>query len=90
MERHQPRRARRQTGRRSASSLAHELAKDRPSRTRRTKAIVVARRYPTAYEATDEAMRELQQAIWRSKDLEAWGWRRWPANGPGAARFEGR
>ena len=40
-------------------------------------------------QATDEAMRELQKDFWKSHDLKV-GLASLQANGPGAARFEGR
>jgi hypothetical protein len=40
-------------------------------------------------QATDEAMRELQKDFWKSDDLKV-GLASLVANGPGAARFEGR
>jgi enoyl-CoA hydratase/carnithine racemase len=69
-------------------SLAHELANGPTVAHASTKAIVS---YAVSHgvSATDEAMHELQKDIWKSEDLKI-GLASLAANGPGAARFEGR
>ena len=71
-----------------ARTLAHELANGPTIAHASTKAIVsyaVSHGVP----ATDDAMRELQKDFWKSNDLKV-GLASLAANGPGAARFEGR
>jgi enoyl-CoA hydratase/carnithine racemase len=70
------------------TTLAHELANGPTIAHASTKAIV-SHTLSHGVAATDEAMRELQQDIWRSEDLKR-GLASLAANGPGAARFEGR
>lgn len=70
------------------TTLAHELANGPTIAHASTKAIV-SHTLTHGVAATDEAMRELQQDIWRSEDLKR-GLASLAANGPGAARFEGR
>lgn len=70
------------------TTLAHELANGPTIAHASTKAIV-SHTLAHGVAATDEAMRELQQDIWRSEDLKR-GLASLAANGPGAARFEGR
>jgi enoyl-CoA hydratase/carnithine racemase len=70
------------------ATLAHELANGPTIAHASTKAIV-SHTLAHGVAATDEAMRELQQDIWRSEDLKR-GLASLAANGPGAARFEGR
>ena len=70
------------------ATLAHELANGPTIAHASTKAIV-SHTLAHGVAATDEAMRELQQDIWRSEDLRR-GLASLAANGPGAARFEGR
>lgn len=69
-------------------TLAQELANGPTIAHASTKAIVS---YAVAHgiQATDDAMRELQKDFWRSNDLKV-GLASLQANGPGAARFEGR
>ena len=72
----------------ASATLAHELANGPTVAHASTKAIVsYAVSHGTA--ATDEAMRELQKDVWSSNDLKV-GLASLQANGPGAARFEGR
>ena len=68
--------------------LAHELANGPIVAHASTKAIVS---YAVSHgvQATDEVMRELQKDFWKSNDLKV-GLASYAANGPGAARFEGR
>ncbi|MDT7565345.1 MAG: hypothetical protein QOG76_3969 [Pseudonocardiales bacterium] len=70
------------------STLAHELANGPTVAHASTKAIV-ARAVAEGQRAADEAMAELQRDIWTSNDLKV-GLASLVANGPGAARFEGR
>ena len=70
------------------TTLAHELANGPTIAHASTKAIV-SHTLAHGVAATDEAMRELQQDIWRSEDLKR-GLASLAADGPGAARFEGR
>jgi enoyl-CoA hydratase/carnithine racemase len=69
-------------------TLAHELANGPTVAHASTKAIVS---YTVSHgvQGTDEAMGELQRDIWKSEDLKI-GLASLAANGPGAARFEGR
>ncbi len=69
-------------------TLAHELANGPTVAHASTKAIV-SLTISHGVQATDEAMGELQRDIWRSADLKI-GLASLAANGPGAARFEGR
>jgi enoyl-CoA hydratase/carnithine racemase len=69
-------------------TLAHELANGPTVAHASTKAIV-SHTISHGVQATDEAMGELQRDIWRSADLKI-GLASLAANGPGAARFEGR
>jgi enoyl-CoA hydratase/carnithine racemase len=70
------------------TTLAHELANGPTVAHAATKAIVA---YTLAHgvSAADEAMSEFQGDIWRSEDLKE-GLESLAANGPGAARFEGK
>ena len=70
------------------ATLAHELANGPTVAHASTKAIV-SHTISHGVQATDEAMGELQRDIWRSADLKI-GLASLAANGPGAARFEGR
>jgi enoyl-CoA hydratase/carnithine racemase len=72
----------------ASATLAHELANGATIAHASTKAIVS---YAVSHgvQQTDEAMRELQKDLWKSNDLKA-GLASLQANGPGAARFEGR
>jgi len=72
----------------ASAALAHELANGPTVAYASTKAIVS---YAVSHgvQATDEAMRELQQDLWKSNDAKV-GSASYAANGPGAARFEGR
>jgi enoyl-CoA hydratase/carnithine racemase len=72
----------------ASATLAHELANGATIAHASTKAIVS---YAVSHgvQETDEAMRELQKDLWKSNDLKA-GLASLQANGPGAARFEGR
>jgi enoyl-CoA hydratase/carnithine racemase len=69
-------------------TIARELANGPTLAHASTKAIVS---YAAAHgvSATDEAMAELQAEYWKSEDLKI-GLASLAANGPGAARFEGR
>jgi enoyl-CoA hydratase/carnithine racemase len=69
-------------------TLAHELANGPTVAHASTKAIVS---YAVSHgvQATDDAMHELQKDIWKSDDLKI-GLASLAAEGPGAARFEGR
>jgi enoyl-CoA hydratase/carnithine racemase len=69
-------------------TLAHELANGPTIAHASTKAIVS---YTVSHgvQGTDEVMGELQRDIWKSEDLKI-GLASLAANGPGAARFEGR
>ena len=69
-------------------TLAHELANGPTVAHASTKAIVS---YAVSHgvQATDDAMHELQKDIWKSDDLKI-GLASLGAEGPGAARFEGR
>ena len=69
-------------------TLAHELANGPTVAHASTKAIV-SHAVSHGMQATDEAMRELQKDFWKSDDLKV-GLASLVANGPGAARFEGR
>lgn len=69
-------------------TLAHELANGPTIAHASTKAIV-SHAVSHGVQATDEAMGELQKDIWKSADLKI-GLASLAANGPGAARFEGR
>ena len=69
-------------------TLAHELANGPTVAHASTKAIV-SHTVSHGVQATDEAMGELQRDIWKSEDLKI-GLASLAANGPGAARFEGR
>ncbi len=69
-------------------TLAHELANGPTIAHASTKAIV-SHTVSHGVQATDEAMRELQKDFWKSDDLKA-GLASLAANGPGAARFEGK
>jgi len=70
------------------SALAHELANGPTVAHASTKAIVRVA-VSAGTRAADEAMAELQRDIWASSDLKV-GLASLAANGPGAARFEGR
>lgn len=72
----------------ASAALAHELANGPTVAHASTKAIVS---YAVSHgvQATDEAMRELQKDLWKSNDAKV-GLDSYAANGPGAARFEGR
>jgi len=70
------------------ATLAHELANGPTVAHASTKAIV-SHTLAHGVRATDEAMAQLQQDIWRSEDLKR-GLASLAAHGPGAARFEGR
>lgn len=69
-------------------TLAHELAHGPTVAHASTKAIV-SHAVSHGVQATDEALRELQKDFWKSDDLKV-GLASLVANGPGAARFEGR
>ena len=69
-------------------TLAHELANGPTVAHASTKAIV-SHAVSHGVQATDEAMRDLQKDFWKSDDLKV-GLASLVANGPGAARFEGR
>jgi enoyl-CoA hydratase/carnithine racemase len=69
-------------------TLAHEIANG-PSVAHASTKAIVAHSLTHGVAATDEAMRDLQGDIWRSDDLKE-GLASLAANGPGAARFEGR
>jgi enoyl-CoA hydratase/carnithine racemase len=69
-------------------TLAHELANGPTVAHASTKAIV-SHAVSHGVQTTDEAMRELQKDFWKSDDLKV-GLASLVANGPGAARFEGR
>jgi enoyl-CoA hydratase/carnithine racemase len=69
-------------------TLAHELANGPTVAHASTKAIV-SHTVSHGVRATDEVMGELQRGIWKSEDLKI-GLASLAANGPGAARFEGR
>jgi hypothetical protein len=69
-------------------TLAHELANGPTVAHASTKAIV-SHTIAHGVQATDEAMRELQKDFWKSNDLKV-GLVSLAANGPGAARFEGK
>ena len=70
------------------TTLAHELANGPTVAHASTKAIV-GMAVNAGTRATDEAMAELQRDIWTSIDLKT-GLASLAAQGPGAARFEGR
>ncbi|OBA63394.1 enoyl-CoA hydratase [Mycobacterium sp. 1100029.7] len=72
----------------ASMSLAHELANGPTLAHASTKAIV-SHAVAHGVAATDDAMAELQREYWRSEDLKT-GVASMIANGPGAARFEGR
>jgi enoyl-CoA hydratase/carnithine racemase len=71
-----------------SAALAHELANGPTVAHASTKAIVA---YAVSHgvQATDDVMHELQKDFWKSNDLKV-GLASYAANGPGAARFEGR
>jgi len=69
-------------------TLAHELANGPTIAHASTKAIV-SQTISHGVQAADEAMRELQKDFWKSNDLKV-GLASLAANGPGAARFEGK
>jgi enoyl-CoA hydratase/carnithine racemase len=69
-------------------TLAHELANGPTVAHASTKAIV-SHAVSHGVQATDETMHELQKDIWKSEDLKI-GLASLAADGPGAARFEGR
>jgi enoyl-CoA hydratase/carnithine racemase len=69
-------------------TLAHELANGPTVAHASTKAIV-SHTVSHGVQATDEAMHDLQKDFWKSDDLKV-GLASLAANGPGAARFEGR
>ncbi|WP_217809270.1 enoyl-CoA hydratase/isomerase family protein [Mycobacterium simiae] len=71
-----------------SSALAHELATGPTVAHASTKAIV-SHAISHGVSATDEAMHDLQESIWASDDLQI-GLASLAAEGPGAARFEGR
>jgi enoyl-CoA hydratase/carnithine racemase len=71
-----------------SSALAHELANGPTIAHASTKAIV-SHAISHGVAATDQAMQELQTDIWTSHDLKI-GLASLAAEGPGAARFEGR
>jgi enoyl-CoA hydratase/carnithine racemase len=71
-----------------SSALAHELANGPTVAHASTKALV-SHTVSHGVAATDEAMQELQQDIWKSEDLKI-GLASLAAEGPGAARFVGR
>lgn len=70
------------------SALAHELANG-PSVAHASTKAIVSQAVSHGVSATDEAMLELQSGIWKSEDLKI-GLASLAAEGPGAARFEGR
>jgi enoyl-CoA hydratase/carnithine racemase len=70
------------------TTLAHELANGPTVAHASTKAIV-SRAVSHGVQSADEAMGELQRQIWESEDLKI-GLASLAANGPGAARFEGK
>ena len=70
------------------SALAHELA-NRPTIAHASTKAIVSHTVSHGVSATDEAMQELQSGIWKSEDLKI-GLASLAAEGPGAARFEGR
>ena len=72
----------------ASATLANELANGPTVAHASTKAIIS---YAVSHgtTATDDAMRELQKDFWKSNDLKV-GLASLQANGPGAARFEGR
>jgi enoyl-CoA hydratase/carnithine racemase len=72
----------------ASMTLAQELANGPTIAHASTKSIVS---YAVSHglQATDDAMRELQKDFWKSNDLKV-GLASLQANGPGAARFEGR
>ena len=72
----------------ASMTLAHELANGATVAHASTKAIVSSA-VSHGLAATDDAMRELQKDFWKSNDLKV-GLASLQANGPGAARFEGR
>ena len=72
----------------AAATVAHELANGPTVAHAATKAIV-AHTLAHGVASADAAMGELQADMWRSADLGA-GLASIAANGPGAARFEGR
>jgi enoyl-CoA hydratase/carnithine racemase len=72
----------------ASMTLAHELANGPTIAHASTKAIV-SQAVSHGMNATDEAMRELQKDFWKSGDVKV-GLASLQANGPGAARFEGR
>jgi enoyl-CoA hydratase/carnithine racemase len=72
----------------ASATLAHELANGPTIAHASTKAIVSSA-VSHGVAATDEAMPELQKDFWKSHDLKV-GLASFAANGPGAARFEGR
>ncbi|GAA1231108.1 enoyl-CoA hydratase/isomerase family protein [Pseudonocardia alaniniphila] len=70
------------------ATIAQELAHGPTVAHASTKALV-SHAVEHGVRATDEAMHELQRDIWRSEDLKI-GLASLQAEGPGAARFEGR
>jgi enoyl-CoA hydratase/carnithine racemase len=70
------------------STLAHELANGPTVAHASTKAIVAVA-VNAGTRAADDSMAQLQRDIWESADLRT-GLASLAANGPGAARFEGR
>ena len=70
------------------TTLAHELANGPTVAHASTKAIA-SRAVSHGVQSADEAMGELQRQIWESEDLKI-GLASLAANGPGAARFEGK
>ena len=72
----------------ASATLAHELANGATIAHASTKAIV-SHAVSHGVKKTDEAMRDLQKELWKSNDLKV-GLASLQANGPGAARFEGR
>jgi enoyl-CoA hydratase/carnithine racemase len=71
-----------------SAALAHELANGPTVAHASTKAIV-SHTISHGVQATDAAMADLQKDIWASEDLRV-GLASLAANGPGAARFEGK
>jgi enoyl-CoA hydratase/carnithine racemase len=72
----------------ASATLAHELANG-PTIAHASTKTIVSHAVSHGMRATDEAMRELQKDFWKSNDLKV-GLASLQANGPGAARFEGR
>jgi enoyl-CoA hydratase/carnithine racemase len=69
-------------------TLAYELANG-PTIAHASSKAIVSYAVSHGVQATDDAMRELQADFWKSNDLKV-GLASLQANGPGAARFEGR